>query len=224
MEENNSLSQPERPTLAGRISRALRQYFLSGLATLFPIALTAYIITLLFRAADGFLGRYLGFTIPGLGIVVTVLLITLVGFFSVHVFGRILFRALEFWLNRLPFIKKIYPAVKQFTNLIFETDPQKGAFRSVVLVEYPRKGSYALAFVTNEQRTAVTGEERTLLFLMVSQPPSPFTGPIIIVPKEDVIPLAMTIEEAIKFVVSDGVVAPALRLGRLNGQGVYPNG
>jgi uncharacterized membrane protein len=195
-------------------SRALRRYFLTGLATLFPIAVTLYVVVAIFNVADGLLGDLLGFQLPGLGLVVTLLIILATGVLSTRVLGRVIFPTIETWFTRLPFVRKIFPAVKQLTTFLFSETDRHSAFRRVVLVPYPRPGVYSLAFVTNETRTSVTGTEQTFLTLLIPNPPSPFTGPIIFAPKEDVILLDISVEEAVKLVVSGGVVAPGLTAKR----------
>jgi len=181
------------------------------LATLFPIAVTLWLVVVIFRTADRFLGRWLGFQIPGLGLVVTIGLIIAVGVFSVHFFGRAIFLTLEAWLSRLPLVKKIYPPVKQLAQFLFNEESRRAALRRVVLVQYPRPGVYSLAFVTNETVTAATGASRCLLTLVIPNPPSPFTGPIVFVPEEEVVPLDMSVEDAVKLIVSGGIVAAELR-------------
>lgn len=196
---------------SSRVGQAFRRYFVTGLATLFPVAVTLWLVVAIFNLADGLLGQYLGVRIPGVGLVLTIVVILVVGVFSVHFFGRVLFRAIELWLSRLPFVKKIYPAVKQLAEFIFSEGARQAAFRRVVLVQYPRAGAYSLAFVTNEVETRLGGISPRLLTLLIPNPPSPFTGPIIFVPKEDVVPLEMSIEEAVKLIVSGGVIGSSLR-------------
>ena len=197
---------------AGRAGQAFRRYFVTGLATLFPVTVTLWLCIQIFRVADRMLGQTFGSKIPGLGLVVTILVILVVGVFSVHFFGRVLFRTIEALLGRLPFIRKIYPPVKQLAEFLFSDETGKTAFRCVVLVPYPRSGLYTVAFVTNEQKTSVTGRSQVLLTCLLPNPPSPFTGPLIFVPEEDVIPLDLSVEETVKFIVSGGVVASPLRL------------
>ena len=95
------------PPRSGWLNQVLRRYFVAGLATLFPVTVTVFLVWQIFKFADGFLGRLLGFQLPGLGLVVTILVILIVGVFSVHLFGRVVFRALEVWLKRLPLVRKI---------------------------------------------------------------------------------------------------------------------
>jgi len=178
------------------------------LATLFPAWVTLFLVVEIFKFVDGRLGRLLGFQFPGLGLLVTILIILAVGVLSVHFFGRVLFATLETWLSRLPIISKVYPPVKQLAQFLFNEGSRQSAFQRVVLVQYPRPGAYSLAFVTNEQTTSAIGSSTTLLTLLIPNPPSPFTGPIIFVPKDDVIPLELSVEDAVKLVVSGGIVAP----------------
>lgn len=200
-------TSPKRTVSAGQ---AFRRYFVTGLATLFPVAVTLWLVWGIFDFADNQLGRIFGVTFPGLGILATVLVILLVGVLSVHFFGRVLFRTIEAWLGWLPFVKRIYPAVKQVAGFLFEEKGAQAALRGVVLAQYPRLGVYCIAFVTNETRTRVNGKEQTLLTLLLPNPPSPFTGPLIFVPKEDVVPLSLSVEDAVKFIISGGVVAAPL--------------
>jgi uncharacterized membrane protein len=184
----------------------------TGLATLFPVAVTIWLLWTIFNIADGTLRRALGFNVPGLGLVVTVLIIMLVGWFSVHLFGRVVFQVIEATFGRLPFVKSVYPAVKQLAEFLFQESGGPSAFRRVVLVQYPRLASYTLAFVTNEWPMQLAGKSSTFLTLLVPTPPSPFSGPILFAPKEDVIPLNLSVEEALKLVVSGGVVAAPLEV------------
>jgi uncharacterized membrane protein len=101
--------------------------------------------------------------------------------------------------------------VKQLAQFLFDEHSRHAAFRRVVLVPYPRPGAYSIAFVTNEAKTTATGSSQQLLTLLIPNPPSPFTGPIIFVPEQDVIPLDLSVEDAVKLIVSGGVVASPLK-------------
>jgi uncharacterized membrane protein len=198
------------PSASRRFGLAFRRYFVTGLATLFPVAVTLWLVVTIFNFADGLVGRYLGSRIPGVGLVVTILIILVVGVFSIHFFGRVLFRTIEAALARLPVVRKIYPPVKQLADFLFNEEKRSETFRRVVLIPYPRQGVYSIAFVTNETKTVATGKPQTLLTCLIPNPPSPFTGPIMFVPEEDAIPLDLTVEDAVKFIVSGGVVATPL--------------
>ncbi len=195
-----------------QLSQALRRYFVTGLATLFPMTVTVWLLAKIFQLSDRLLGQYLGFQIPGLGLLITVLIILAVGVLSIHFFGRALFQTLESWFIRLPFVRKIYPAIKQLAEFFFREEGKgQPAFRRVVLVEYPRTGSYSIAFVTNESQTTATGTPQMLLTLLIPTPPSPLTGPIVFVPEQDVIALDLSVEDALKLVLSGGIVAAPLK-------------
>lgn len=213
--------QTHKPFTASRTMRLtarIRRYFLAGLATLFPVVVTLYALVIVFQFADGLLGRFInrywlrayGYEIPGLGLVMTAVLLLVVGFLSSQFFGQWLFRRVEGWFGRLPVVRHVYQPVKQLTKFLFEHTDRPMAFHRVVLVPYPRVGSYSIGFVTNESLTTFTGSSKILLTVLISTPPSPFTGPIIFVPKEDAVPLKMSVEDAVKLVMSGGIVAPPL--------------
>ena len=207
------------PSFSIRLGQALRRYFVAGLATLFPVAVTLWLVVVIFNLADGFVGDRLKIQIPGLGLLITIIVILLVGVLSVHFFGRVLFRTIEAGFSRLPIIRKIFPAVKQLATFLFDEGSREAVFRRVVLVPYPRAGAYSIAFVTNEQRTSATGKAQTLLTCLIPNPPSPFTGPIIFMPEEDAVPLDMSVEDAVKLIVSGGIVAsPLSTLERSNNE------
>lgn len=207
--------EPSPPRFSVRIGQALRRYFVVGLATLAPAVVTIGLIFWL----DGLLRAQLGLEIPGLGLAATFIVIILVGVLTVHFFGRFLFRTLEVWLTRLPLIRKIYPTVKQFTDFLFGEQSGTMAFRRVVLVQYPRLHSWALAFVTNETDTTILGKRQTLLTLLLPNPPSPLSGPVIFVLAEEVIPVKMTVEQALKLIISGGVVGAPLETAQPLKQG-----
>ncbi len=202
----------QRPSIGSRIGQALRRYFVTGLATLFPVFVTIQLLVWIFNFTDSRLGRVFGTQITGLGLLATILVILLVGVLSIHFFGRVIFRTLEVWFSWLPIVRRIYPAIKQLAQFLFNEDERHAAFRRVVLVQYPRLGSYSLSFVTNETKTSVTGKPTTMLSLLIPQPPSPVTGPIIFVPEADVIPLDISVEQAVKLIMSGGVVAAPFQM------------
>ncbi len=209
--ESSPAPDRSRPSLVVRVGHSLRRYFVAGLAALFPAAVTIYLLVMLFRFLDGLLGRYLAFRAPGLGLVLTVLILLLVGFLSTHFFGRVIFPTLEAGFSRLPIVRQIYPAIKQLSQFLFGGKGGKQSLQRVVLVQYPRPGIYTLAFVTHETPSSITGTQETILTLLVPTPPSPFSGPLLFVPDKEVIPLTMPIEEALKLIVSGGVVSSPLQ-------------
>ena len=198
------------PPLAVRIGQALRRYFIAGLAALVPVVVTIWILVQLFNWADNLLGRYFGFEIPGLGLIVTILLVLTVGFFS-SLFGRVVVRGMEVWFYRLPIARRIYPAVKQLSQFLFGEQSRDKGFRRAVLVQYPRQGIYSIGFVTNEIKLTAKGSPKTLLAILIPQPPSPVTGPIILVPEDEVISIDLPVEDAIKLIMSGGIIAKPLQ-------------
>ncbi len=149
----------------------------------------------------------MGFYYVGLSILVFTVLMVLIGFMVIHFFGKNLYPFCERLLLKLPFFKQIYPAIKEFAILIFSRE--KPSFKQVVLVEYPRKGIYSLGFLVNENSPKFNkAVNQELCNVLIPTVPSPFSGFVILVPKNEIIATDISIEQAIKFLVSDGVVNP----------------
>lgn len=201
--------------------KTLRRYFIAGLAALFPVTVTLSLVLTLFRFSERWADRLFGFSIPGLGLLITCFIILIVGFLSTHVVGRMIFPVIDSIFIRLPFVKSIYPAVKQLTQFLFQDDKGRPMLRQVVLVEYPRPGIYSPAFVTNEISAPALGG-KTVLTLLIPTPPSPWSGPLIFAAKEEVIPLSISVEQALKMVVSAGVVSAPLNRGLPSPDGTSP--
>lgn len=193
----------------------IRRYFFSGIALVLPIVITVYILMGLFRFTDGLLGRYInyyfkirfGYTIPGLGLVIFLLIILFSGFIAANFLGKKLLRLLESWFLKMPLVSKIYPHIKQFVGIVLDKD--KTALKKVVLVEYPRKGVYSLGFITNERLPEI--EEKAqgeIITVLIPSVPNPYSGYFFFFKKEEVIYLDMSVEDAIKLVVSGGVLQP----------------
>lgn len=192
--------------------KSLRRYFIAGLAALFPVTVTIYLVVALFKFSERFANQLFGFKIPGLGLLITVIIILAVGYLSSHVIGRLVFPTVDAVFRRIPVIKSIYPAVHQLARFLFPNGEGRSMLRQVVLVEYPKEGIWSPAFVTNESRISAL-DGRTMVTLLIPTPPSPFSGPMIFVPKENVIPLSIPVDEALKLVVSGGVIASPLSKG-----------
>lgn len=194
----------------------LRKYFFYGLAVFLPMALTIYLFILMVNFADSLIGKYikpiliheLGFYIPGLGIVLCVVLITLIGFIFNNYLGRILQRWFEQIMMALPFTRQVYPAFKEIAYFLFNRE--KTTFQQVVIIEYPRKGLYSMGFMTNDTSRRITVQTKIeeMVNVYIPSSPSPVTGYIIMVNKKDLMYPDMTVEEAIKFIISGGVVNP----------------
>ncbi|MCB1214568.1 MAG: DUF502 domain-containing protein [Deltaproteobacteria bacterium] len=194
----------------------LKKTFLAGLIAFLPIAGTLWLLKVLILAAEGlFEGlipprfrpiNLVGYEIPGMGILAAVLLILIVGLFTRLYVGKRLLSYGDKLFSRLPFGRGIYTAIKQFVSTITGGGQN---FRQVVLVEFPSPNTYVIGFLTGETGGEVqlrTKQEIVSVFLPTT--PNPTSGYLLLYPKDKVIPLDMTVEEAFKFIVSGGVVAP----------------
>ena len=206
---------PPRKKPRNRVIERLRAYFLAGVLVAAPILLTVYLTWSFISIIDGIVRAVLPdrlnpetyVHIPGIGLIMTVVALTLVGAATANYVGRVFLRLSERLLARMPVIRGVYGAAKQ----IFETvlAKQSNTFREAVLVEYPRRGMWTIAFIT--QRTE--GEVRDLtgpdpISVYIPTTPNPTSGFLVFVPRGDIVPLAMTVEEAIKMVISTGIVTP----------------
>ncbi len=195
---------------------ALRRYIVAGLVIWVPLGVTFLVIKLLIDLMDRTLvlipapyrpEHLLGFKIPGLGVALTVLVVIVTGMIFANLFGRRLVRIWEVILARIPLVRSIYSSVKQITETLFSAKGE--SFRKVVLVEYPRRDLWTLAFVTGdtaETFEAITGEE--LVNIYVPTTPNPTSGFFLMVPKRDIIELEMSVEAGLKLILSTGVVMP----------------
>lgn len=202
--------------------RQLRNLFITGLLVLVPLGTTIMIVYKLFDLADRNVREMLtphfdalatfffGKTVPippyGIGLVVTVLVIMGVGILAKNLIGRRIITFLESLLLRIPFISRIYLAIKQISEAFLER--KKSLFHEVVLIEYPRKGIYSLGFVTSEAPSVFDRLDGEAVCIFVSTTPNPTSGVLVIVPRSDVIPLNISVEDGMKMVISGGVVVP----------------
>jgi uncharacterized membrane protein len=194
----------------------LRRYFISGLIIFLPLALTINLFVLTINLADGFLGKYIqpyfsrefGFYVRGLSLLIGILIIFLIGFLATNIFGKRLYAVFERLLLRLPFFRQVYPAFKEIAVFLFSRD--KATFKQVVMVEYPRKGVYSLGFLTSDISSKRITEKtrKELCSVLIPTVPTPLTGFMILVPQDELIFPDITVEEAIKMLVSAGVVNP----------------
>jgi uncharacterized membrane protein len=193
-----------------------KRYFFTGLLIVLPILITVYLFISLFAFFDNILGRYIsrmtlalfGYKIPGLGLLVFVAIIFFTGFFATNFIGRKFLRYLESLWFKFPIVKKIYPAAKLITQFLFGQKLQ-GRFQKVALTQYPSKGIYTICFITNESTESLKSKTgKDLMNVLVPSVPNPITGFLILVPREDLIFLDMSVEEAVKIIVSGGVLDP----------------
>ena len=195
----------------------LRGYFLAGVLVTAPIGITFYISWLLIRWVDSKVTpllpaaynpeTYLPFAVPGLGLVIVFITLTFIGWATAGMIGRLWTRISEKALARMPVIRSIYGAVKQIIETILQQ--QSNAFRQVVLFEYPRRGSWAIGFITGQTQGEVqnlTQDDVVNVFLPTT--PNPTSGYLLFIPRRELVVLDMTVEEGIKMVVSGGIVTP----------------
>ena len=189
-------------------SLTLRNYFITGVVVLIPIGFTLYLTKILIGISSNLIPKninpnsYLPFNIPGVEIVISILLITFVGGLSLSFFGRRILKIIDDLFKRIPFLRTVYSAVVQMTETFSKKDDSK---KSVVLVEYPRKGVWAVGFATKENKGEMSQKTgKNLINVFVPTTPNPTSGFLLMFPIEDVIYLNMSFEEASKFIVSAG--------------------
>ncbi len=194
----------------------IRRYFVAGLLVWLPIGATILIFTLLLDLMDRLLlllppafrpEVLLGFRIPGLGAILALIVLVVTGLFAANLLGRRLVKFYESVLQRIPVVRTVYGAVKNFAEVVFSYST--ATFKKVLLIEYPRENLYSLAFQTSENPAevrAVTGEPIVAVFLPTT--PNPTSGFMLFVPTRSVIELDMSVEAALKMIISLGVVVP----------------
>ncbi|MGB0639320.1 MAG: DUF502 domain-containing protein [Myxococcota bacterium] len=189
---------------------------LAGVLVLAPLGITFWVFFALVGLADGLIrmlpsawqpSTYLGFPIPGLGVLVALILVMGTGFFMRYFAGQKVVEWYERLLGRVPLLSGVYQGLKQLTNTVFTQRGQH--FRQVVLMEYPRKGLYCFAFVTNEESfMAVEGQTERLISVFLPTTPNPTSGFYLLVPARDLMKVDISSEEAFKLIMSAGIVTP----------------
>lgn len=206
----------EPPAKKGLMVR-LRAYFMAGVLITAPISITVYLAWLFITYVDDKVTplfpakynpeTYLPYGIPGLGVVVVVVGLTLIGALTAGFLGRFFQRIWERIMDKVPVLRGVYKALKQILETVLAQ--QSNAFREAVLVEYPRRGMWVIAFITGRTQGEVQAlTEERVINLFVPTTPNPTSGFLIFVPEQDVVPLSMSVEEAMKMVISGGIVTP----------------
>ena len=201
-------------SFAGETKRIIRTRFVSGLLVVIPLILTFVLLRALVESIDGLLRPLVikilghGYDFPFIGVGVTLAIIILAGIFTTNVLGGRLVKLWEMMIYRIPIVRFVYGSVKQLIQAL--TVPQNKSFKSVVMVEYPRKGAYALGFLVNELESNQTERGSKLLSVFIPSTPTPISGFVILFPEEEVVHLSMTIEEGIKFFVSGSIISPSV--------------
>ncbi|MDC3135472.1 DUF502 domain-containing protein [Candidatus Pelagibacter sp.] len=186
----------------------LRNYFITGVVVLIPIGFTLYLSKILISISSKILpeninpNNYLPYAIPGIEIIISVLFITLVGGLSLSFLGKKILKIIDDLFKRIPFLRTVYSAILQMTETFSKKNDDK---KSVVLIEYPRKGVWAVGFATKENTTEMaTKTKQKLINVFIPTTPNPTSGFLLMFPFDEVIYLNMTFEEASKFIVSAG--------------------
>ena len=190
----------------------LRNYFITGIIVLVPLGFTLYLTLFLVSILSKLIpeeinpNSYLPFSIPGLEIAISIIFITLIGFISLSFIGKRILKLINDLLKKIPFLRTIYSAIGQMTESFAN---KKGKKKSVVLVQYPSKGSWAVGFATRDNKGEITKKTNTkLVNVFVPTTPNPTSGFLLMFPKKEVIYLDMSFEEASKFIVSAGTSNP----------------
>ena len=225
MDKRNSNGRPLPPSAHTQVSGGknrgfwarIRGYFLAGVLVTAPLGITGYLAWVIVGFIDHSITpllpdkynpeTYLPFSLPGLGVIILILVLTVIGALTAGLLGRWLVHTGERILNRMPVIRSFYSATKQIFQTVLAQ--KSNAFREAILVEYPRRGIWAIAFITGETQGEVQNltEQKTVnIFLPTT--PNPTSGFLLFVPREDVVPLNMSVEDAIKMVISGGIVTP----------------
>ena len=194
------------------ITASLRTYFFTGVVVLIPIGITLYLTKFIIQISSKIIpeeinpNNYLPFSIPGLEILISIIIITLVGGLSFSFIGKKLLQLINDLFKRIPILRTIYSAITQMTETFTNKDDSK---RSVVLVEYPRKGTWAVGFATKKNETEISSKtNKNLINVFLPTTPNPTSGFLLMFPEEEIVYLDMTFEEASKFIVSAGTSAP----------------
>ena len=203
---------PKRDLLA-----RLRNYFLTGIVVSAPVGITFWLIWLFITFVDRSVvplipdsynpSDVLGVSVPGIGVIVVLIVVTFIGFMVTNFFGRYMVRFGERMVARVPVVRTIYGVIKQIFDAVLAQS--EGAFRDVVLIEYPRKGIWVIGFITSNTEgevQRVTPDDMVNVFLPTT--PNPTSGFLLFVPRKDCIVLDMTVEEGVKLVISGGIVSP----------------
>ncbi len=197
----------------------IKRYFITGLLIWVPLVITAWVLSIIVNTLDQTLTllpevvhprRLFGFAIPGAGAVLTLLIILVTGLLAANFIGEKLVRWWNALLSRIPVVNSVYKAVKQVSDTLFA--PNGNAFRKALLVQYPRQGAWTIAFLTGtpggDIRNHLQGD---FVSVYVPTTPNPTSGFFLMMPKADVVELDMTVDEALKYIISMGVVAPPPR-------------
>ncbi|HMA61907.1 MAG TPA: DUF502 domain-containing protein [bacterium] len=193
-----------------KVKTSVRNKLLAGVITLIPVVITVYVIRLFINAFNGivspvvnpFIKQILGTEIPGLALIVAIVLIYLLGLFTTNYIGRRLIEKLEQWLNYIPLVRTVYGTVKKIISTFSFSSED---FEKVVFLEHPRKGIWSMGFVTGETEGA---DGTTYYNIFLPTTPNPTSGWMLFIPRDDVVPANMNVEEGLKTLISAGSIGP----------------
>ncbi len=195
-----------------RVITRLRNNFIAGVVVLIPIGITVYLILFIIKISSKILPKelnpnhYLPYDIPGVEIIISIILITFIGWLSLSIIGKKLLEIFNNILKKIPILRTIYSAFEQMLDMFTKSNKKS---KNVVLVEYPRKGSWAVGFATKENKSEISHKSKqNLVNVFVPTTPNPTSGFLLMFPKEEVIYLDMSFEEASRFIVSAGSAEP----------------
>ena len=191
--------------------KRIRNYFIAGLAVLIPLVGSLYVFWLIFSFLDGLLSSlitdFYGRPLPGLGFILTILFTLLVGYLTSNFLGKKILELVDHIFFRIPLLRNVYSSFKQIVDSFMQQN--KTAFKKVVMIEYPRKGLFVLGFLTGESRGEVQENTRAdTVNVFVPTSPNPTSGMLVLVPRQEVIFLKMSVEEGLKLIISGGVFSP----------------
>ncbi|MGH1399084.1 MAG: DUF502 domain-containing protein [Alphaproteobacteria bacterium] len=206
----------KKPVKSGFVAR-VRRYLLTGIVVTAPISITVYLTYVFLTFIDthvvglipenAYTNYYGDTAIPGLGLIIAIAFFVTVGWFATNFLGRFIIRIYEYVLDRMPVIRTVYGAIKQIFETIMAS--QSSAFREAVMMEYPRKGVWSIGFVTGRTEGEVQDNTKVeTINVFVPTTPNPTSGYLLFVPKKELIYLDMSVEEAVKLVVSAGIITP----------------
>lgn len=200
----------------------MKRYLITGLLVWAPLVITFWVLSVLVDTLDQTLlllptawhpKNWLGFNIPGLGVLLTFVVVLLTGMFAANIIGQRMVHFGESVLARIPVVKSVYSSVKQVSDTLFSSSGQ--AFRKALLVQYPRQGSWTVAFLTGQPGGDVAGHlGEDFVSVYVPTTPNPTSGFFLMMPRSEVIELQMSVDEALKYIISMGVVPPPANRGK----------
>ena len=216
MSDNDKILNQSRKS---KFTSNLRNNFLTGLAVIIPVFITTYLIWSTIGIVDGWvlplipekyaIDKFIGIDVKGIGVIIFLLFTVFIGSLTKGYFGRTILKSAESLVDRMPVVRSIYNGIKQIAETVFSQS--NNSFERACLVEYPRKGIWAVAFVSTKTKGEVSekiGKNKELFSIFLPTTPNPTSGFLLFLPKKDIIFLDMTVEDAAKLVISAGLVTP----------------